>query len=212
MPTAGSRSPRGELRRLCRSGEGRQYRRRTIRAARGRGLPGQQRRLESLRSSPRQPLVGRLSAAASGRAGHADPRRRRSDRAQHGGQPLGPHGHQLPQCAREAARGQPQGHQRLPRPHRPDQDQLHSPDRVGDRASHRRRRPGDEEHVRARRRRQAAPHREPARQHESRRRQGEARRQPDASRAGDPRLRHPRLQWLPRRLRGDHPQGQHRTS
>ena len=122
-----------------------------------------------------------------GRARHADPRRGCSDRTQHGGQPHGPHGDQLSQCSGQVARGQPQGDQRLPGPHRPDQDQLHPPDRLGDRPSDRRRRAGDEEHLRGGRRRQATTHREPARQHEPRRRQGEARRQPNTARPGHPR-------------------------
>ena len=146
------------------------------------------------------------------RARLADPRRRRRDRTQHGGQPRGPDGDQLPQRAGQAARGQPQGDQRLPVPHRPDQDQLHPPDRLGHRPRHRRCGAGDEEHLRAGRRRQAPPRRARARQHEPGGRQGEARREPHAARARDPRLRHARLQRLPRRVRGDHPQGQHQQA
>ena len=63
---------------------------------------------------------------------------------------------QLPRGPGQAARGQPQGHQRLPRPHPRRQGQLHPPHRLRRRAGHRRRRAGHERHLRRGRRRQAA--------------------------------------------------------
>ena len=85
--------------------------------------------------------AARRRAAAPPRpsAGRADPRRRRPHRRQHGGQPRRPDGHQLPRGPGQAARGQPQGHQRLPRPHPRRQGQLHPPHRLRRRAGHRRR-------------------------------------------------------------------------
>jgi multifunctional 2-oxoglutarate metabolism enzyme len=50
------------------------------------------------------------------RARQTDPRRRCGDRRQHGAQPHGPDGDELPERAGQAPRGQPQGDQRLPRP------------------------------------------------------------------------------------------------
>ncbi len=150
----------------------------------------------------------RRAASRRTRTGQADPRRRRGDRREHGTQPDGPDRHQLPQRPGQAARGQPQGRQRVPRPHRADQDQLHAPHRLRHRAGHRRRGPGDEEHLPRGCRRQAAPGRQRARQHGPRRRRVEVRRQPHARRARPPRRRHARLRRLPHLLRGDHPQGQ----
>ena len=159
------------------------------------------------RRRPR-PATGAAARRARTRTGQADPWRRRGHRRQHGTQPRGPHRHQLPQRAGQAARGQPQGDQRVPRAHGADEGQLHPPDRLRHRPRHRRRGAGDEEHVPRGCRRQAAPRRQRARQHGPRRRRVEGRRQPHARRARGPRRRHARLRRLPHRVRGDHPQGQ----
>ena len=58
------------------------------------------------------------------------------------------------------------------------------------------------------RRRQAAARQERARQHGPRGRRRQGRRHAHARRSRPPRRRHARLRRLPRRLRGDHPQGQ----
>ena len=55
-------------------------------------------------------------AGRSGGSRRADPRRRCGDRRQHGAQPVGADRDQLPQHPGQVARGQPQGHQRLPQP------------------------------------------------------------------------------------------------
>ena len=49
---------------------------------------------------------------------------------QHGGQPRRPHCDQLPADPRPAAGGQPQGHQRLPRPYHRGQGLVHPPHRL----------------------------------------------------------------------------------
>ena len=72
--------------------------------------------------------------------------------------------------------------------------------------------PNDEQHVRRRRRRQAAARPQRARQHGPRRRRRQGRRHPHARRARAARRRHARLRRVPRRLRGADPQGQGATS
>ena len=104
------------------------------------------------------------------RAGHADQGGRRRDRSEHGAQPAGADRHQLPRHPRQAARGQPQGDQRLPRAHRPGQGELHAPHRLRSRASDRRCRAGDAQQLRRGRRRQAAPRSPRRREHGPRRR------------------------------------------
>ena len=121
---------------------------------------------------------------------------------------VGAHRDELPQRPGQAARGQPQGHQRLPQPQRAGQGQLHPPHRLRRRARHRRRRAEHEQLVRRRRRRQAAPHPQPARQHGPRRRRRQGRRHAHARRARAARRRHARLRRLPRRVRRPHPQGE----
>ena len=150
----------------------------------------------------------RAEACRRARGRQADPWRRRGDRAQHGGEPRGSDRHQLPQRAGEAARGEPQGHQRVPRPLGPGQDQLHAPDRVGGRAGDRRCGPGDEERLPGRRRRQAPARRQRSRQHGARRRCREEGRQSHAAHADHPRCRHARLRRFPRVVRRTDPQGE----
>ena len=97
--------------------------------------PRPRRRAAAPPPAPPPPPAAPPPPAPHRRAGPAPPRRpprppaaeppasrsaapARVDRRQHGAQPRRPDGHQLPQRAGQAARGQPQGHQRLPRPHR----------------------------------------------------------------------------------------------
>ena len=134
------------------------------RAARGRGRrrgrppPRPRRRARPGRAAP---------AAAPPRAATAPPSRWASrsaapapHRRQHGAQPRRSHGHQLPQRPGQAARGQPQGHQRLPQPHRAGQGQLHPPHRLRHRPGDRRRRARHEQ-----RRSSRAPTASPASSH-----------------------------------------------
>ncbi len=130
-------------------------------------------------------------------------------------QPRGAHGHQLPQGAGQAARGQPQGHQRLPAA-APRQGRSPSPtssaspssgpshdDRAGDERTRSSRTPTASRRSSAQR----------ARQPRHRRRRRQVRR--PAARSLVPVIRDAdtaRLPRLPGRLRGADPQGEVRTS
>ena len=102
-------------------------------------------RAAAARRRAQRPVAARTAPADAAGAGpdrrdrRADPWCRRRHRHQHGAQPHGAHGDQLPQRAGQAARGQPQGHQRLPQPQRSGQGQLHPPHRLRHRARDRRR-------------------------------------------------------------------------
>ena len=125
---------------------------------------------------------------SDGRSRRADQGRRRRDRQEHGGQPRRPDRDQLPQRARQAARGQPQGDQRLPLAVGARQGQLHAPHRLRHRAGDRRGGAEHEERLRCQidrgwRRRQAAARAPRARQHGSRGRRRQGRRHADARRA-----------------------------
>ncbi len=142
------------------------------------------------------------------RAGDNHSRRGGGDRRQHVAQPRRPDRHQLPGRAGEAARGQPQGHQRLPQPERDGQGQFHPSHRLRRGQGDRRRHPGDAQRLCRGRRRQAAPHPQRVRQPRHRRRRRQGRRHEKPGRARHPRRRPPRLRRFPRRLRGADPQGQ----
>ena len=143
---------------------------------------------------PAAPPAATAAAAAGGRrAGRRSPAGcGRPHRHQHGGQPGGAHRHQLPRGPGQAARGQPDHHQRLPGPHPRRQGQLHPPHRLRGGARHRRHHAGHELELRGRRRRQAPG--DPPRPHRpgpGRRRRAHQRSHPAG--AVHPRCRHPRL-------------------
>ena len=102
--------------------------------------------------------------------GTAHQGRRRGDRRQHGAQPGGADGDELPQRPGQAARGQPQRHQRLPHAVRQGQGQLHPLHRLRHRPGDHRRRAGDAQQLHHRRRRQGSTRRQRHGQHGPRRR------------------------------------------
>ena len=154
------------------------------------------------------PRDTRRSCGRRGARRRSDPRRRRTDRHEHGGLARGSHRDIVPRGPRQAARGQPQHHQRLPGAHPRREGQLHPPDRLRPRAGHRRSHAGAQQLLRGRTRRRTTPgpQRTPRARHRDR--HGEARRLALAAGPVHRRRRHPRLRRVHRRLRRAGPQGQ----
>ena len=142
------------------------------------------------------------------RAGHRPEGRRGGDRRQHGAQPDGSDGDQLPQRPGQAARGQPQRHQRLPHTLRTGQGELHAHRRLRHRSGGHRRRAGDAQQLHHRCRWQGSPRRQRHRQHGSGGRCRQGRRHPLARRSGRQERQRDGLRRVLGRLRGDHSQGQ----
>ena len=163
-------------------------------------------------TAPAPPRRPAKAAPTADDAGRAPPGRRRPHRRQHGGEPRGPHGHQLPGGPGQAARGQPPGHQRLPGPHPRRQGQLHPPHRLRRRPGHRRDRAGHE--LDLRRGRDGKP-RVVRHEHVGLGLAVDVEKS-DGSRTllvpGHQGRRHARLPRLLGRLRGPHPQGPHQQA
>ena len=163
----------------------------------------------ALRRAPTQTPCRRQRRRRRAATPAADPRRRRRHRRQHGAQPRRPDGDQLPRRPGQAARGQPQGHQRLPQPQRAAARSA-SPTSSATPSCGPSPTPCPTMNNTFVEGADGKPRvvRNAARQHRPRRRRRQGRRHPHAGRAGAARRRHARLRRLPRRLRGPHPQGQ----